>query len=390
MDENQALSRRQFVGGAVAALGAIGLSPAEALLASGWERPFLSDGSARPQNGSTAGLIDLSSTESPFGPSQALIDAMSRASDASLNRHRAHAALLDAIAAHHGVGREHVLLGAGSRDILRSVGRSFLSSGKKVVAAQPSYRAVYAHASGIRADAVTVPLSPRYEQDVQGLIDGARRHRRDVGLVYVCNPDNPTGIPISASKVTTLLADLPEDLPVLIDEAYHDFVRDPGYETSILHALKGRPVIVARSFSKLHGMVSLPLGYAIAPANIIDRMRPHVSGELTAGTTRGGVAALANGEAAATARDRILAVRDRTTAELDRLGFSVIPSETNFFMVHTGRPAHEVGAAFRRRGIAVGRPFPPLLDHVRVSVGTEDEMDEFMTAFADVFSARAG
>ena len=104
----------------------------------------------------------------------------------------------------------------------------------------------------------------------------------------------------------------------------------------------------------------------------------------------GGAAALKDKAAERHVREKTIALRNATTSELDRMGFEIIPSNTNFFMMHTGRPVQEVRAAFRQRGVAVGRPFPPMLDYLRVSIGTENEMDRFMSAFKDVFSIRAG
>ena len=185
----------------------------------------------------------------------------------------------------------------------------------------------------------------------------------------------------------TLLDGLPEGMPLLIDEAYHHFVEDPEYASAIPHVQAGRPVIVARTFSKIYGMAAMRLGYAVAPPSLIERMRPWSTGSVNALARWGGAAALVDGEAEARVRDRVLTLRKRTTAELEDMGFEVIPSDTNFFMVRTGRPVEQLAPEFRKRGVRVGRPFPPMVEHLRVSVGTEAEMERFLAAWKEIFAA---
>ena len=134
------------------------------------------------------------------------------------------------------------------------------------------------------------------------------------------------------------------------------------------------------------GMAAMRLGFAIASPEMIRLMSPYSTGSVNALVKWGAVAALEDTAAQERVRRVTLQLRKKTTRELESLGFSCIPSETNFFMMHTGRHVVEVGAEFRKRGVAVGRPFPPMLEHLRVSIGTEQEMDRFMTAFKDIFA----
>jgi histidinol-phosphate aminotransferase len=173
-------------------------------------------------------------------------------------------------------------------------------------------------------------------------------------------------------------------VPVLIDEAYHHYVDTPEYATSIPYVLEGRPVIVTRTFSKIYGLAGMRLGYAIASKALIDRMRPHCTGSINALVKWAGVTALADIAAAERVRSTTLQLRRKTTAELDGMGFKVLPSQTNFFMVHIRRPVQPVIDEFRTRGVLVGRPFPPMLEHLRVSVGTAEEMARFLGAFKEI------
>ena len=383
----QAVSRRGFVGGAAAALGYLGLRPGADLVAQG---PL---GLPLPPFDQQAYDYDsyakLASNENPYGPSKSVLEAMDWAFKYS-NRYRyPDGGILSAIAEHHGVEQDNVLLGAGSGEILKVVGLMLLDPDTKVLGAEPSYDRVYSNASGIKADAIKVPLLDDYRQDIPAMIRAAKAYHRDIGFVYLCNPNNPTGRVVHKDEVRQLLDGIPEDLPVVIDEAYHHFVEDPSYATSVPYVLEGRQVIVTRTFSKVYGMAGMRLGYGIAPPELIQRMTPYATGSVNALVKWGGVAALKDTQSEARVRRVTRELRNRTTAELQALGYSVIPSQTNFFMVNIRRPVLGVIDEFEKRGVLVGRPFPPLHEHLRVSVGTEEEMGRFTTAFREIISTAA-
>ncbi len=384
---SQTLSRRRFMGGAAAALGYLGVRPAVGLWPRGPGAPWTLAGQERADYDA---LAKLHFNENPYGPSDHMLEMMNAAWKYSNRYGYPDGDIRSVIAEHLGVEPENIIFGAGSGEILRVVGLTFLAPGKKVVGVDPSYGQVYSHASGIRADAILVPLLDDYRQDIPGIIDATNKNYRDVGFVYLCNPNNPTGRSLTAAEVRRVLDGIPEDVPVLIDEAYHHFVEDPEYATSIPYVLEGRKVIVTRTFSKIYGMAGMRLGFGIAPPDLVERMEPYSTGTVNALVKWGGVAALEDSESEAWVRETTLRLRKQTAAELDRMGYPVIPSETNFFMVRTGRPVREVRAEFRKRDVLVGRPFPPLLDHLRVSVGTEEEMGRFMTAWKEIFPAAAG
>jgi histidinol-phosphate aminotransferase len=371
------------MGGLTAALGALGVRPASA-----WAQ------AARPAGGRRSVTPDeydafakLSSNENPYGPPESVMKAMQYAFKYANRYGYPDNDILQAVAKHHGVKPENVLLGAGSGEILDVVGTTFLQGDRKVVGSDPSYGSVYQHASGIKADAIKVPLLADHSQDIPAVIEATRDNYRDVGFVYLCNPNNPTGVVVPKQQVRQLLDSIPEDVPVLIDEAYHHFVEDPHYETSVPYVLEGRPVVIARTFSKISALAAMRLGYAVAPKALIDRMRPHSVGSINALVKWGGVAALEDTASQAEVKAKTLALRKKTTADLEALGYDCIPSEANFFMVHIKRQVVPVIEEFRKRGVLVGRPFPPMLEHLRVSIGTAEEMDRFLVAFRDIFPA---
>ncbi len=373
-------SRRHFMGGAAAALGALGLRPASAL---GLRLPPPPPGLAPVDPYDD--LVKLASNENPYGPSEKMMASMNAAWKYSNRYGYPDGDIREKIAAHHGVDTRNIIMNAGSGETLRVAGLAFLGHNEKVVGVEPTFMTVYSVASGIDADPIMRPLLPDHTQDIDDLIQVTKRNYRDVGMVYVCNPNNPTGVVVPDSDIRHLLDNIPEDIPVLIDEAYHHFVQDPAYATAVPYIQEGRKVLVTRTFSKIYGMAGLRLGYGIAPAEMIAEMRIHSTGSVNALVKWGGVAALEDNESEAWVRDTTIALRDAAANELRDQGFEVIPSETNFFMVHTGRPASEVRSAFRQRNIAVGRNFPPMLDYLRVSIGTESEMEAFLAGWKEIF-----
>jgi histidinol-phosphate aminotransferase len=335
-------------------------------------------------------LAKLCFNENPYGPPPSVLNAMQGALKYANRYGNPDGGIIEAIAAHHGVSGQNVVLGAGSTEILDVVDETFLEGGKKVLGSRPSYGLVYEFARGVRSDSIQVNLGPDHRQDIPALLKAAQENRQDIGLVYVCNPNNPTGAIVTKTEIKQLLDGLPENMPVLIDEAYHHFVENPDYATSIPYVLEGRPVIVARTFSKIVGLAGMRLGYGIAPAPLIARMEPRSIASINAIVKWGGVAALKDMEAQAKVKAMTLELRKKTTTELAGLGYDVIPSEANFFMVHIRRPVRSVTGAFRQRGVLVGRPFPPMDDYLRVSVGNADEMGRFMAAFKEIMPQGAG
>jgi histidinol-phosphate aminotransferase len=291
---------------------------------------------------------------------------------------------------HHGVKPENILLTAGSGEVLNVVGTTFLMGGKKVIGADPSYGSVYQHASNIKAEAIKIPLDKDYRQQMAPMIEATNQHAKDVGFVYLCNPNNPTGVIVTAKEVKQLMDGIPKDMPVLIDEAYHHFVDDPAYGTSLPYVLEGRPVIIARTFSKIAALAAMRLGYAVSTPDIIKQMRPFSMGSINALVKHGGVASLKDTQSQAEVKAKVIALRTKTTRELEAHGYPVIPSQANFFMVSLeGRTVQPVIAEFREKGVLVGRPFPPMLQHLRVSVGREEEMAKFVQVFKEIFPKKA-
>lgn len=383
MDLMHAVSRRRFFGGMATAMGYLTLKPRLSLWSQG-QNPV-------PRRQVTVeeydALAKLANNENPYGPPESVLKAMTNAFKYANRYGYPDGGIVDEIARHHGVKPENVMLGAGSGEILDMAGTALLLHDKKIVGAEPSYDILYQHVTALKADQIKVPLLPDFRQDIPGTIAAVHANYRDVGFVYLCTPNNPTGRVVGRQEVAQLLDGIPADVPVLIDEAYHHFVEDPAYATSVPYVLEGRQVIVTRTFSKISALAGMRLGYAIAPKALIARLRPYGTGSINAIVKWGGVAALNDTASQAWVKKVTLELRGKTIGELAALGYPVVPSDANFFLVHLRRPVQPVVEEFRKKGVLVGRPFAALPEHLRVSVGSPDEMGRFMTAFKEILPA---
>ena len=329
-----------------------------------------------------APVVRLSSNENPYGPSPAALRAMTEAFGLAWRYPDEHQ---DALAAElsrlHGVGGDQILLGAGSGEILKLGAAAFTGPGRSLVVADPTFEAVAHHARTNRAEVTRVRLTPDYRHDLGKMLGAAE----GAGLVYVCNPNNPTASLTPKGEVRAFLSKAPREAVVLVDEAYYHYVESGDYE-SVIPLVKDYPnLIVARTFSKIYGMAGLRCGYCVAQEAAVERLRAHQTWDSV--NIMALVAALASlRDAAHVERGRRLngEVKRYVCAELDKLGLSYIPSAANFLMIDMRREVRPLLEAMRRAGVEVGRFFPSLPKHMRVTVGTRPDMESFLSAFRQV------
>src|SRR5471032_1857183 len=316
------VSRRSFVGGFAAALGYLGVGTEIDLFAQGTQGAA-AGGARRGAVSDCDAAAHLSSNENCWGPPESVMKAMNNAWKYSNRYGYPDGNIVQEIAKHHGVKPENILLTAGSGEVLDVVGTAFLPAGKKVLGVEPSYGSVYQHATSIKSEAITLPLDKDYRQNIPAMIKAANTNAAQIGFIYLCNPNNPTGLVVTAKEVKQLLDGIPAGMPVLIDEAYHHFVDNAEYATSVPYVLEGRPVIIARTFSKIAALAGMRLGYAIASKEMIDKMRPYSMGSINALVKHGGAAALKDTASQANVKKMVLDLRKKTTAELTAYGYEV-------------------------------------------------------------------
>ena len=330
------------------------------------------------------GVVRLSSNENPYGPSPLAVKAMTDAFSLVWRYPDEHQqSLVDALAKMHGVAAEQILLGNGSAEILKVAAAAFTATGKKLVVGNPTFEAILVHAQTAQADVVKIDLTPDYAHDLPKMLGAAR----DAGLVYICNPNNPTASITHRDQIRSFLAKVPSQTIVLIDEAYHHYVESNDYE-SVVPLVKQYPnLVVARTFSKIYGMAGLRCGYCIARPELIQRMRSQQTWDsvnimaLVAAT-----ASLQDTEQVEQGRRRNSEVKRFVYAELDRLGFRWIPSHANFLMIDLRRDVKPMIAAMRERHVEVGRAFVALPNFMRVTIGTKPQMETFISTFREVMS----
>ncbi|MEO7520829.1 MAG: histidinol-phosphate transaminase [Gemmatimonas sp.] len=322
-----------------------------------------------------AGPIRLSSNENPFGMSPkakaAIMDAWhehSKYSPPALPE------LAAVFAKSVGVPPECVLVTQGSSEVLNITALTFGLHGGEIVTAWPTFEGLPRYGDTIGATVHRVPLTASLDHDFD-MMD--RRTTNSVNLVFVCNPNNPTGVLANSKRVRDFVTSVSRRTNVLVDEAYHDFVDDPSYTSMVDLVRKGENVIISRTASKIHGLAGLRVGFAIARPDIIERMRLHVTGNPNSFGMRAAIASVNDTEYQAFVRTRTIEERLRLTKTLRDMGKRVIPSHTNFVFFQTGIPLETVQNSLRDKGFLVGRAFPPYNDWCRVSIGTPEEMASF-------------
>jgi histidinol-phosphate aminotransferase len=334
---------------------------------------------ARSAAGTTPAItpIRLSANENPYGPSPLALEAM-RDSMRLAWRYPDEAAdaLVDAIARLHRVSSDQVILGDGSSEILKLAAAAFLDSSHKLVVADPTFEAIASYARVTRAETVKVPLDATFGHDLPKMAAASG------GLIYLCNPNNPTGSITRKQSVRNLLDATPSSTMVLIDEAYHHYAESPDYESTMPLVAIRPNLIVSRTFSKIYGMAGLRVGYAVAQADVIRKLQQQAAWDSTNVIGLAAArASLADAKHVADGKQRNSETKGDLVASLTKLGYSMIPSDTNFIMIDTRRDVKPLITALRRRGVQVGRLFPAMPHHLRVTIGTPQQMRQFFEAF---------
>jgi len=315
--------------------------------------------------------------------------------------------LIDMLAKHNGVKTEQILLGDGSGEILKLCASAFTGSmtndrqpielarptrgpaltfvpGRgRLIVADPTFEAILNHARISRAEVVKVPLTKTYAHDLKRMSTVARE-----GLIYICNPNNPTASITLKRDVRECITKTPKSTMILVDEAYHHYADSADYE-SVIPMVKDHPnLIVARTFSKIYGMAGLRLGYCVAQPETIKRMRPHQTWDsVNLMALSAAIASLNDPEQVPNGHRLNAETKQFVIDEIGRLGYTNIPSQANFVMIDVRRPVQPLIKALRDRSVQVGRLFPALPTHMRVTIGKQSEMQTFMAAFREVVRA---
>jgi histidinol-phosphate aminotransferase len=375
------MNRRVFV--QTLGASAVGLAAFDTKL--GAQAPAAQTG--RAARGDIAGLIRIGSNENPYGPSPMAIQAVNTTATGA-NRYPGPATdkLVATIAEKFGVPTDYVLLSGGSGDILRSVSTAFTSKAKAIVGGTPSYASPMRTAEALGNPVKSIPLAADLTLDLDRMVAASM----GAGVFYICNPNNPTGTSLPAAAIEAAIVKVLTKSPtthILVDEAYFEYSDLPGFATAAPLTKKYPQVIIARTFSKIHGMAGMRVGYAIAQPKTLEAMRRHHSGSgLSVMSLSAATASLLDtaNQAQNIAMNR--EVRAMTVSAFEAAGFKVAKSDANFIFVDIKRDAAGFQDGCRKLGVAVGRTFPPMLTHARISIGTKAEMETAIPVFMKVLA----
>jgi histidinol-phosphate aminotransferase len=338
--------------------------------------------------------IKLSSNENPMGPGRAVLNAITGRFGETMrypfNVTPGDAQLIETIATLHKAKPENVALGAGSQELLKVAVWGYTNPARHLVTATPTFENATGTARRMGHPVVEVKVDGQFRLDLEGML----AHARGAGLIFVNNPNNPTGTVHSGATIADFVERvrrISPDTVILIDEAYHEYVTDPAYESAVPLALQTPNVFVARTFSKAYGMAGMRIGYALGMRDTVQPLaRLALPFNISVLGTIAAITALGDPAHMAAERDRNTRVRDFTQKALADLGCRSTVSQTNFLFTNVNRSASAFRSACAAQGIQVGRDFPPFEgSHARISLGTMEEMQRAVAVFRNVLGTPA-
>src|SRR2546430_4516808 len=330
------------------------------------------------------GVVRLSANENPYGPSPKSLQAITDSFGLACRYPDEHNnVLIDKVAKLNGVNHDQILLGDGSGEILKLCAETF--TGKEhgtLIAADPTFEAILNNAKANGAEVIKVPLNSTFAHDLPKMHAATKS-----GLIYICNPNNPTASITPKDELRDFIAKTPRETMILVDEAYFHYADSPDYE-SVIPLVKEHPnLVVSRTFSKIYGMAGLRCGYCIAQKEAINRMRSNQMWDSV------NIMALAAASASLDDTDQVpngqrLNSETKTfvISELQRMGHKTIPSQANFIMFDCKKPVVPLIKTLKERSVHVGRLFPALPNHMRLTIGKKSEMEIFLETFRELMT----
>lgn len=328
-------------------------------------------------------LLKLGNNESPYGISETVRRAIIGSINKS-NRYpqRQYFKLKELIAEREKISPDNIILGAGSTEVMTTLIHLYGVRGEALVA-EPTYFDFVHYAENVSCPLHSVPLNDYFEHDLQAM---EQKITQNTNLVYICNPNNPTGSITPGDKMRSFCERASQKVPVVIDEAYHEYVEDESYASMIDLVRGGQNVIVTRTFSKIFGLAGLRVGYGMARSGIIEELKKIERNFAPVAwlSLNAALASYRNVGFTRYVRERNREVKSYLYQKLRSLGLSYIPSHTNFVLFRVNRDSQEMLKEFEERNVLI-RAFSFNGDNwIRVSLGTLDEMQAFVSILADI------
>jgi len=328
-------------------------------------------------------IIKLSSNENPYGPSEAVQKAVIKAFENGCRYPYSYSdALAIKLAKKHGVEPDNIIITGGSTEGLKITGLTFTQGGGEIIAGKPTFLAMMDFAEQWGANINWVPVGEDKGYDLNAINDQINNNTK---LIFLCNPNNPTGTVIPKSSLRDFCTSASKKAIVFSDEAYYDFIQTPDYPSMDTLVREGKNVIVSKTFSKIYGLAGFRIGYLIAPSHLSKKIRENVVAMSNVLAIAAADKALEDKEFYDFSLSKIKEGREMITATLDKLGLNYVPSNTNFVFFHSKKHIDNLGKKMLKEGVKIGRPFPPFYDWCRISVGTLEEVKAFTNALERVY-----
>lgn len=368
------MTRRQWLGQSGVILGS-------AALGSYWRKSWAS---ALPKQPVPRSPIRMMYNENPYGPSEVARRAMTKAFDeANLYSYNedAYDELRLLIARQEGLTPDHILITAGSTEVLRVGALLTGLEGGEIISPYPTFGVISRYAGTIGVKVHQVALDNDFHFDLPAMRE---KITNKVKLIYLCNPNNPTGTITPDDKFRPFCEEMAKKMLVYVDEAYHEYATDPQYRSMVELVREGYPLIVSRTASKIHGLAGLRIGFGIANPDLIKYLEGRLTGTNNIIGLRAAIASYQDANFQKFCRQKNDEAKEYAYKLFRKTGHRYLPSQTNFVLFQTGIPIKEFKEAMEKRGILVGRPFPPYLDWCRLSMARLEDMEKFAAAFQEV------
>lgn len=328
------------------------------------------------------GPVKLNSNENPYGPSEAVRKALAGQMDLGCRYPFQHLyALEKIIAAKEEVDPSSVVVTGGSTEGLQAVGLVYGLNGGELIAADPTFQSMLTYAEYFGAYVHRVPLTETLHHDLNAM---ERRITSKTRLIFLCNPNNPSGTLLDAARLKDFIYSTDQRAVIFSDEAYYDYITVPDYPSMVELVKEGRNVIVSKTFSKVFGLAGLRIGYLIARPDIASRLREALMANTNILAILAAQAALEDHEFYRYSIAQNEKAKAHIYKELDALNLPYIRSHTNFVFFKSGLEVGSLIGRMAAKNVQIGRPFPPLTDWARISTGRMEEVQAFTGALRDV------
>ncbi len=337
-------------------------------------------------------VVKLSSNENPYGPSErvrnAIIDSFE---DACRYPYEYILELQKILAKKHNVSPESIVITGGSNEALRITGLAVADQGGEIVAGKPTYLALMSYAEAFGGKINWVPVDSNKGYDLSSIEKNINAKTK---MVFLANPNNPTGTLLEKSSLSKFCEKVTDKTLVFCDEAYYDYINEKDYPSMDYLVREGKDIIISRTFSKVFGMAGLRIGYLVLKPELADNLfgeyspygRKKIMAQTNVLAVAAAIEALKDKDFYAFSLKKANEEKDKIYKLLDYIGLNYVESSTNFVFFESKKHIDVLSKEMLDNGVIVGRPFPPFYDWCRVSTGTSQEVDKFVSAMLSVYT----